>query len=205
MPDSLPRLLRSDALDNRDRLLDAARGLFAEQGLGVPMREVARRAGVGPATLYRRFPTKQDLVGAAFDDELRECRAVVETGASDRDAWRGFRSVIVGISELNARNHAFVEAFTSDFPDAVDFAAHRAELLRLLAGLAKRAQDAGGLRSDFVLDDLVLVLLAGRGVSQAPVATRLAAARRFAALAIDGLRAAGQREPLPPRARLLAS
>lgn len=181
--------LRSDALDNRDRLLDAARTLFDEVGLGVTMREVARRAGVGPATLYRRFPTKQDLVGAAFAEELRECRAIVERGAADPDPWRGLRSVVVDSSELNARNHAFVEAFTNDFPDAVDFARHRAELLRILAGVARRAQAAGALRADFVLDDLVLVLLAGRGVSRAPAAQRLAAARRFAVIAVDGLRA----------------
>jgi AcrR family transcriptional regulator len=199
MTDPLPRLLRSDALDNRDRLLEAARALFAELGLGVTMREIARRAGVGPATLYRRFPTKQDLVGAAFDDELRKCRGIVVAGASDPDAWRGFRSVIVGVSELNARNHAFVQAFTTDFPDAVDFAAHRAELLRLLARLARRAQDAGGLRSDFVLDDLVLILMAGRGISAAPVERRLIEARRFAAIAADGLRASDRLDSLPPR------
>ncbi|MFJ3386015.1 MULTISPECIES: TetR/AcrR family transcriptional regulator [unclassified Curtobacterium] len=188
MPDPLPHL-RADAHDNRERVLESARELFAESGLGVPMRAVARRAGVGPATLYRRFPTKQDLVGAAFEAELRECREIVERGAADPDPWRGFRSVVIGASELNARNHAFVEAFTSEFPDALDFAGHRGELLRILAGLAQRAKAAGALRPDFSLDDLVIVLLAGRGVSRVPVATRLAAARRFAEIATDGLRA----------------
>ena len=62
----LPQMLRADAEDNRERVLEAARELFAERGLDVPLREVARRAGVGPATLYRRFPTKQSLVDAAF-------------------------------------------------------------------------------------------------------------------------------------------
>ena len=58
--DRLPHTLRSDALDNRERILDAARAVFAAEGLDVPMREIARRAGVGPATLYRHFPTKAD-------------------------------------------------------------------------------------------------------------------------------------------------
>ncbi|MEU8275292.1 helix-turn-helix domain-containing protein [Microbispora bryophytorum] len=66
-----PQILRSDALDNRERILDAARALFAAEGLDVPMREIARRAGVGPATLYRRFPTKQLLVTEVFTDEMR--------------------------------------------------------------------------------------------------------------------------------------
>ncbi|MCZ9342279.1 TetR/AcrR family transcriptional regulator, partial [Streptomyces sp. TRM76130] len=61
MTDRLPHTLRADALDNRDRILDAARALFATRGLDVPMREVARHARVAPATLYRRFPTKRDL------------------------------------------------------------------------------------------------------------------------------------------------
>ena len=197
MPDSLPRLLRSDALDNRERVLAAARELFAAEGLGVTMRDIARRAGVGPATLYRRFPTKQDLVGEAFAEELRTCRDIVKRGAADPDAWRGFRSVILGLSELNARNQAFVEAFIIEFPGAFDFTAHRTELLHLLADLARRAQAAGELRRDFVLDDLVLVLLAARGLSSAPRGSRLEASRRFAALAIDGLRAGEHEHQLP--------
>jgi AcrR family transcriptional regulator len=56
----LPQTLRSDALDNRERILGAARAVFAAEGLNVPMREIARRAGVGPATLYRRFPDQGD-------------------------------------------------------------------------------------------------------------------------------------------------
>ncbi|MGC0407018.1 AcrR family transcriptional regulator [Streptomyces sp. SAI-195] len=78
MTDHLPHTLRSDAEDNRERILDAARALFAAQGLRVPMREVARRAGVGPATLYRRFPGKQELITEACQDQLRACRAIVD-------------------------------------------------------------------------------------------------------------------------------
>src|SRR5690349_1268544 len=76
--DRLPHMLRADALDNRERILDAARALFAAEGLDVPMGEIARRAGVGPATLYRRFPTKQTLIAEAFADEMRACHAIVD-------------------------------------------------------------------------------------------------------------------------------
>ncbi|WP_308013647.1 TetR family transcriptional regulator [Streptomyces beigongshangae] len=69
MTDRLPHTLRSDALNNRESILDAARALFSADGLTVPMREVARRAGVGPATLYRHFPTKHMLVAEAFTDQ----------------------------------------------------------------------------------------------------------------------------------------
>lgn len=74
----LPHKLRSDALDNRERILDAARAAFAAEGMNVPMREIARRAGVGPATLYRHFPAKQMLATKAFTDQLCACRAIVD-------------------------------------------------------------------------------------------------------------------------------
>lgn len=203
MADRLPQLLRADAQDNRDRALEAARVLFAEQGTGVTMRQIARRAGVGPATLYRRFPTKQTLVDAAFAEELQTCRGIVEEGCADADPWRGLCSVIERITELNVRNRGFVEAFMSSSPDLDTFAAHRANLLGMLAGLAARAQLAGDLRRDVVIDDLILVLLAGRALSSTPTSERSAAAQRFAALAIDAIRANDANEVLPPGPHLV--
>lgn len=197
MTDLLPHKLRSDAQDNRDRILEAGRELFAEHGLDVTMRQVARRAGVGPATLYRRFPARQVLLEAIFADELRACHRIVDEGCSDPDPWRGFSSVIERISVLNVGNQGFVDAFMSENPKSDSFAAHRVSLLRMLAGLARRAQAAGGLRSDFVLDDLVLVLLAGRGLASTPSTRTVAAARRFAALAVEAFRASDTNTPLP--------
>lgn len=180
--------LRADAQDNRDRMVAAARDLFAERGLDVGMREVARRAQVGPATLYRRFPTRQALIDEAFAVELQSCRAIVVEGCADEDPWRGFTSVIERLTTLNVRNRGFVDAFMSADPAADAFAEHRRELLGLLADLGRRAQSAGELRRDFAIDDLILILLTGRGLSAVNEDARDAAARRFAVLAIDGLR-----------------
>lgn len=196
MAERLTHLLRSDAKDNRERVLEAARSLFSERGLEVPMREIARHAEVGPATLYRRFPTKQALIDEAFADELKSCRRIVEDGCADPDPWRGFCSVIERLSVLNIRNQGFVDAFMSANPEAVMFSQHRAALLSLLAELAERAQLDGQLRHDFMIDDLVLVLLAGRGLSSTLPVTREAAARRFAALAIDAFREANTNSTL---------
>ncbi|MBI0381596.1 helix-turn-helix transcriptional regulator, partial [Streptomyces albiflaviniger] len=102
MTDRLPHTLRSDASDNRERILDAARALFATEGLKVPMREIARHAGVGPATLYRHFPTKQMLATEALRDEMRVCRAIVDEGRGEPDPWRGFCLVIEKTCELHA-------------------------------------------------------------------------------------------------------
>ncbi|WP_438491670.1 TetR/AcrR family transcriptional regulator [Streptomyces asiaticus] len=202
MTDSLPHTLRSDASDNRERILDAARALFATEGLKVPMREIARHAGVGPATLYRRFPTKQMLATEALTDEMRVCRAIVDEGHGEPDPWRGFCLVIEKTCELHARSRGFTEAFMSTFPDAMDFAAERAYALRSMAELAHRAKEAGHLRPDFVLDDLVLMLMANRGIHTASKAARVAASRRFAALVIQAFHASPQHSPLPPVARL---
>jgi AcrR family transcriptional regulator len=205
MNDQLPQILRADAQGNRDRILDAARALFFERGIDVTMRDIARRAEVGPATLYRRFPTKQLLIDEAFADELRACRAIVDDGCADPDPWRGLCSVIERITSLNVQNQGFVDAFISANPDLDAFAAHRAALLRMLTALAGRAQAAGKLRRDFVIDDLVLILLAGRGLSSTPPASRPAAARRLAALAIEAFRASDANVVLPRPARLASA
>ena len=193
MPERLPQLLRADAQDNRDRIVVAARALFSEAGLDVGMREIARRAEVGPATLYRRFPTRHLLVEEVFAEEVSSCRRIVEEGCANPDPWAGFCSVIEGVSLLNVSNRGFVDAFIAAGPDLEFITAHRIALLRMIGDLAERAKAAGHLRSDFHVDDFVLVVRAERGLAGAPSASRDAAARRFAQLVIDGFRAAPTR------------
>jgi AcrR family transcriptional regulator len=200
--DLLPHTLRSDARDNRERILDAARTVFAAEGLDAPMREIARGADVGPATLYRHFPTKELLVTEAFTDQMRACYVVADEGLADPDPWRGFRLVIEKVCELQARDQGFTAAFMSAYPNAIDFAADRERTLNSIAELARRAKDAGRLRPDFVLDDLILILMANSGIHATSPAARVAASRRFAALAIQALQASSDAPPLPPAARL---
>ncbi|MFE6610394.1 TetR/AcrR family transcriptional regulator [Amycolatopsis sp. NPDC057786] len=202
MTDHLSRIPRADAVDNRERILEAARVLFATEGLNVPLREVARRAEVGPATLYRHFPTKEILATEAFAEQMRTCHAVVDEGLADPDPWRGFCSVIEKICELHSRDRGFTAAFVSAFPKAVDFTADRDYALKAIAELAGRAKEAGKLRPDFVLDDLILMLMANNGIQAASAAAQVAASRRFAALVIQAFRAAQAQAPLPPVARL---
>jgi AcrR family transcriptional regulator len=203
--DRLPRTrpLRSDARDNRDLILDAARAAVAAEGLNVPMREIARRAGVGQATLYRRFPTKQALVTEAFKEQMGACHAIIDEGVADPDPWHGFCRLIEKICELHARNRGFTAAFMAAFPDTADFVADREHALRSTAELARRAKEAGRLRPDFVLDDLILMLMANSGIRAASPAARVAASLRFAALAIRSFHASpAASQPLPPAALL---
>ena len=185
LSDHLPHALRSDALDNRERILAAARAAFAAEGLEVPMRAIAQRAGVAPATLYRRFPTKAILAAEAFADEMSGCHAILEEGLADPDPWHGFCCVIEQLYDLHARNQGFTAAFLSTFPGTLDLAADRRSALNSLAELMRRAKDAGQLRPDVVLDDLILMLMANRGLRAGSPAARVAASRRFAALTIQ--------------------
>ncbi|MFI7614721.1 TetR/AcrR family transcriptional regulator [Nonomuraea terrae] len=195
--------LRSDARDNRARILAVARAAFAAEGLDVPIREIARRAQVGPATVYRHFPTKEALFGAAFAESLATCSASIEEGLAAADPWRGFCQVIEKLMEANALDQGFSRAFTSRLPPAVDyFTADRDRALRLLVVLIRRAKEAGGLRADFVLEDMILAMMANDGIRAESPEMRVAASRRLAALMIQSFRADPVPEPLPPAVRL---
>ncbi|MGZ0153479.1 TetR/AcrR family transcriptional regulator [Kribbella sp. WER1] len=189
MTDRLSRKLRADAEDNRERILAAARTLFARSGLTVPMRDIAREAGVGPATLYRRFPTKQDLAAAAFAEQEQACRQIVEDGLAADDPWEGFCLVIDRICELHVHNRGFTDAFLATYPDAVDSRTSRELTLTSVGKLARRAKARGKLRRDFQLSDLVIILTAHRGLHASTPAARQAASRRFAALTVQAFQA----------------
>jgi AcrR family transcriptional regulator len=195
--------LRSDARDNRLRILAVARLAFAADGLDVPIREIARRAEVGVATVYRHFPTKEALFAEAFAEQMATCSTIVEEGLAAPDPWRGFCLVIEKLIAVHALDRGFSRAFTSKLPAAAEyFTADRDRTLRLLVELVRRAKESGGLRADFVLEDAVLALMANEGIRAESPELRVAASRRFAALMIQSFRADPVAEPLPPAVRL---
>jgi AcrR family transcriptional regulator len=194
--------LRSDARDNRARILAVARAAFAVDGLDVPIREIARRAEVGVATVYRHFQTKEALLTEAFAEQLASCSAIVTEGLAAADPWRGFCLVLEKLMEMHALDRGFARAFTSQLPEAVDFAADRDRTLRLLLALVRRAKEAGALRGDFVLEDISLALMANEGIRAESAELRVAASRRFAALMIQSFQANPAPMPLPPAVRL---
>ncbi|GAA3594053.1 TetR/AcrR family transcriptional regulator [Nonomuraea rosea] len=193
--------LRADARHNRDRIVEVARELFAVRGLDVPMAAIARHAGVGVATLYRRFPTKESLVTEVFADQFGECVSVVDDALADPDPWRGFCAAIEKICTMQAVDRGFSTAFVAAFPDAVDIGHERDRAIRGFAELTRRAQAAGRLRADFVPDDLPLLLMANCGVITASGEAAPAASRRLAAYLLSAFRAE-QAGPLPPPAPL---
>ncbi|MDN3354927.1 TetR/AcrR family transcriptional regulator [Actinomadura sp. DC4] len=194
--------LRSDARDNRGRILEVARAAFAAEGLDVPIREIARRAELGVATVYRHFPTKEALLADAFAEQMVSCSVIVEEGLAASDPWRGFRLVIEKLMEVHALDRGFARAFTSHRPQVAAFAAERDRTLRLLLELVRRAKVTGSLRRDFVLEDISLVLMANEGIRAESPEMRVAASRRFAALLIQSFEANPVPAPLPPAVRL---
>lgn len=114
--------LRADARENRERILRAAREAYALHGIDVPISAIARRAGVGVATLYRRFPTRAALITEAFAEQLAECAGVLDEALEDPDPWHGFSTVFRKICAMQAADRGFTHAFLSRFPGETAYA-----------------------------------------------------------------------------------
>jgi AcrR family transcriptional regulator len=154
--------LRSDAARNRDRIVEAAQCVFAEHGLRAPLEAVAERAGVGIATLYRRFPTRDALIGAAFEDGIAEYARAGEAALADPDAWTGFATFVERICAMQASDRGVQDVLTRTFPQSAALEKHRRRGYALSVKVIERAKAAGALRPDFTPEDLVLLLIPGR-------------------------------------------
>lgn len=186
--------MRTDARENRARVLAVARELFAERGLEVPMAAIARRAGVGVATLYRRFPTKESLILEAFAEQFTICQGVIDDALRDPDPWHGLRTVIEKVCLLQAADRGFTAALTASFPEL--HAGARERTWEKFAALVQRAKDSGQLRADFSPHDLTLVLMANGGLAGVPVEVATAASRRLVAYLLESFRSGT--DVLPP-------
>lgn len=192
------RPLRADAARNVERILRAARDVYAEYGPDAPVEAVARRAAVGERTLYRRFPTKADLVRAALDQSIAEdLTPVIDKARRAEDPLRGLTQLIEAAISLGAREHSLLTAarragsLTSDISVSLNQA---------LDELAREGQRAGSIRADLVTDDLPRLIAMLFSV----LATMDAGSdgwRRYVALVVDAV-SVNERQPLPPAAPL---
>ncbi|MER5432274.1 helix-turn-helix domain-containing protein [Streptomyces sp. NPDC002588] len=190
------RGLRADALRNRQRIAEAARQIFEEQGLDAPLDEVAERAGVGAGTLYRRFPTREDLVEAAFEDELRRVAVIAEEALLCDDPWTGFSTYVERLCAAMATDRGLSDLFTVRLPTSEVAATLCDRQSEALTKLVRRAQEAGALRDDFVPEDILLFLLANAGVTQVTRCAAPHAWRRLVAFLLSACRP-GNTDPLP--------
>jgi AcrR family transcriptional regulator len=156
--------LRVDAERNRQRIVAAARDAFAEHGLDVPMEDIARRAGVGVGTLYRRYPTRADLIAAAFEAKMAAYADASRQALADPDPWCGFCGYVERICAMQADDRGFTTVLTLTFPTAKQFEADRDRGFADFTTLVERAKAAGKLRADFVAEDMPMFLMANAGV-----------------------------------------
>lgn len=170
--------LRADARRNLERVLDAAAEVFAAEGPDASVDEIARRAGVGHGTVFRRFPTKDDLVYAIVERHVAQMRALAEEALASGDPGAAFFEFTRRVAELNMRTpglHRCV-AHCDAKPGAT-------ELDRLVAKIVSRAQRAGAMRAD--VKPMDVKLLVRSALTSAPAGQW----RRYLDVVLDGLRA----------------
>ncbi|GEM_PF-116237 len=197
-PHGLPPHLRCDAERNRRRLLEVAAAAFAEQGFEVSIEEIARRAGLGKGTVFRRFPTKDCLVSAIVCERIA---AMLQTGQElleSADPTQAFRSFMHGAVSIMSADRGLLEASCGLAAQDADVRAAKQRVLDLVRPLLSRAQAAGGIRNDIEPVDVMLLSVA-LGYVTGPLRTLDDAVwERYFDLVFDGLRAENRRPPSRP-------
>ena len=196
--DAPARPLRADAARNRTRVLDAARIAFAEAGLDVGVEEIARRAGVGKGTLYRRFPTKEALVRAIFADILEEVEQLAEDALSEPDAYAAFAQFLEANARLQGSNQGFYDVVAQRLGTAALTAEQRARFTAAVGRPLVRAQEAGAVRDDLVAEDVqIMCRMIGAATRPAPDGSSMDDRwPRYLGLLLDSLRPEAA-SPLP--------
>jgi AcrR family transcriptional regulator len=182
-----PHQQRRDARDNREAILDAARELFADSA-DVPLSRIAKRAGVGQATLYRNFPNRGVLAAEIIDEQVAQVAALAAEHEGDPDAFFILlRSLIDSMVNL----HALAVLARSDAITDSHLKSGRHLIRQLLKEPLRDAKAAGAVRRELSHDDIFLVLAMGRGAMEGlpDAAARSAVAHRVLALLLGGIEA----------------
>lgn len=190
------RPLRRDAERNRQRILEAARELFAERGLGVSLDEIARHAGVGVGTVYRRFPDKEQLIDALFEARLGEILAAATDSLAMPDPWEALAHFLERSLELQVEDRALKELLLGTSTAHARIERGRQQIQPVVEAVLDRAQHAGVVREDLTVADLLMLQHA---IGEAAEYTREVAPevwRRIMVIALDGLRP-DRRRPSP--------
>ncbi|CRK59625.1 Transcriptional regulator, TetR family [Alloactinosynnema sp. L-07] len=184
---SATKPLRADAERNRVRVVIAARELFASHGLDVTLDDVARHAGVGVGTVYRRFPNKEALVLAVFDHVLDELVEHIDAAVAEPDAWVGLSRLITDIAEKQAADRGLYEICTrADFGQMERISAH---FIPTMEALVSRAKEQGALRPDFEAPDIGPLLIMVAASAELTRAIDPDLWRRYLTMLLDGIRA----------------
>jgi AcrR family transcriptional regulator len=196
MSSTAARPLRRDAERNRRRILEAAAQAFAERGLGITMDDIAEYADVGVGTVYRRFPNKQALIEALFEERMAELVAIAESAVREDDPWEALIGFIERAQVMQVENRGLKELML-DTPDGCDrVAGVRRRLVPLIERLVAHARASGELRPDVDPSDLMLIRAMLGAAADVARDVEPEAWRRMLAIVVDGLRAGGPRTEL---------
>jgi len=188
--------LRADARRNREKVLAAARAVFSDAGRDAQMDDVARRAGVGVGTVYRHFPTKEALIEALMVAAFETIAEAAEAALEVEDPWEAFTIPLWTGAETMAGDRALSEVFAS-IPGATESVMPAVEgLTETMTVLIRRAQAAGVLREDMLVDDIPM-LMCGIGAATKKEHRCGEAWRRHLSIVLDGLRSSGATGALP--------
>jgi AcrR family transcriptional regulator len=188
---------RKDVVRNRQRILDAAKALFAERGLSVTLHDIARHAGVGVGTIYRHYPDKAVLIDLLFEEQLEGMADLARQALEDPDPWHAVVWFHEQSLELQSRDKGLRELLLG-MPDAPELAVRFREKLHPLAGqIIERAQAAGVVRHDCETQDFGVVVLMVGAVIDAASELSPELWRRYLTIALQGLRPASPPGPLP--------
>ncbi|MQA75374.1 MAG: TetR family transcriptional regulator [Solirubrobacterales bacterium] len=196
--------LRADAARNRALIVAAATKVFAEHGLEASTSEIARSAGVGEATLFRRFPTKDDLILAIVQTQMDEVIAVAEECLADDDPWRSIERFFSEMIERRVSDQGVSDAAKDRCMLDPGLDDHRRRIMGLMNRLVERAQEAGVVRDDLRGADLGLLMAAASSVSETPFpGLREDIWKRYLGVILDGMRPQGatRLRPGPPPRR----
>ena len=195
------RPLRRDAERNRQRILAAAADLLSERGLDATLDDVARAAGVGVGTVYRRFPDKESLIEELFRDRIDAMVKLAEQALTEPDPWQALVSYLETATEMMAANTGLKQLlmFATYGKDRVCYA--RDQMRPVVSKLVERAQASGDLRPDFDASDVKLIAYMLASAADYAATTKPEVWRRYLTMLVDGLRPARDAVtelPVPP-------
>jgi AcrR family transcriptional regulator len=196
-PAVVERVLRADARRNHEAVIAAAKKLFADEGLDAQMPDVAKAAKVGVGTVYRHFPTKDDLIAALAAERFERLAEKARDGLEAEDAWEGLCDFIRFAAQIQADDRGLCEVMGSR-PDVMNASALAVGLDELCDELVKRAQRSGELRKDLEWEDIPMIACGLGRITPAEMGPATGRWPRLVEIIIDGLRAPGSsRLPKP--------
>jgi AcrR family transcriptional regulator len=189
MAETPGRALRKDAAVNRERLLEAARELFADRGLHVSLNDIAHHAGVGVGTAYRRFANKDEVIDALFEQGLQDIAAVAREGLADADAWHGMVTFLERSLHMQFGDRGLNEIMNDTALGRERVNEARDRIAPLIQALVDRAKEQGTVRPDLEQSDLIFIQAGLSAIMDRSRTVEPELYHRYLTLFLDGIRA----------------